>query len=103
MSEQNIEIFDFIAARVRIEYLEQDVSAALHLLYVFLSWTVQVAPGDLRIDIQKMIHFKLQQLPQGCRIGRNLIELDEQFGGLLESRGIFLKRWVYEPRVKANV
>jgi len=100
MNQENDAIVDPIGARARLEFLEQDLSLALHLLYAFLRWILEVCPAEFQIEIRKMLHFKLLQLPQGCRIGRRLIELDDQLGGFLETRGIWLKRWVYEPREK---
>ncbi len=93
---------ELIQARIKLDQLEQELSDAVNLLYGILASTLKDAPTEVRSKITRSVRFKLFQFPQGCRIGRRLIELDEQFGGLLESKGIWLKCWVYEPREKAN-
>lgn len=100
--EQIQPISDLIHFRVRADQLEQELSDAIHLLYGIIAWNLIDASPDTRSKIARSVHLKLLQFPQGCPIGRRLIELDEQFGGLLETKGIWLKRWVYEPREKAN-
>ena len=98
MAEPNQPIFDLIRAREQVEFLEQDLSLALHLFYVTLAWTITTAPLEQAERLRGQVHAKILQLPQGCRIGQQLIKLDEQSGGLLETHGIWLARWVYEPR-----
>jgi hypothetical protein len=94
-------VFSIIRLRVRAEELEQDLSCALHLLYGLLALIPRSSPID-GSQIAGIMRFKILQLPQGCRVGRRLIELDEQRGGLLEGKGIWLKRWVYESRERGN-
>ena len=98
MSNQNQAIFELSQARARNEYLEQDLSEALHLVYFMLTWTSTIVPPDQAERLRGVVHAKIQQMPQGCRIGQQLIKLDEQSGGLLEMHGIWLSRWVFEPR-----
>ena len=96
------QITDAISIRVQLHDLEQDLSNAVHLLYGILVMILSPMPNETESPIARVVRFKLLQLPQGCRVGRRLIELDDQFGGLLEGKGIWLKRWVYEPRGKEN-
>jgi hypothetical protein len=102
MSADSQLLSDLIRTRVSADQLEQDLSDALNLLYGILAVTLKDAPTEVRSRVTKSVRFKLFQLPQGCRIGRRLVELDEQFGGLLETNGIWLKCWVYEPRDSRN-
>jgi hypothetical protein len=88
-----------VQARLRSEQLQEDLSVALDFLYWFLVWIVKLSPG-LQAQVCRLLRFKFLQLPQGSRFGRRLIELDAQSGGLLDSGGIYLERWVYEPREK---
>jgi len=92
------ELSDLIGARARIEYLEQELSQALHLFYSSITWILTVYPPDPEQRIAKIIRAKILHMPQGCPLGQLLIALDEQNGGLLESKGILLSRWVFEPR-----
>jgi len=95
-------IFDLCTLRARNEFLEQDLSCVLHLYYCFIVNVFTFAPGGLAKDCRRALHAKILRLPQGCPIGKRLIELDQQFGGLLETKGVWLKRWVYEPREKTS-
>jgi hypothetical protein len=98
MAEPNQPIFDLIRAREQLEFLEQDLSLALHLFHTTLAWTLTIARPEQAERLRGLVHAKILQLPQGCRIGQQLIKLDEQSGGLLETHGIWLSRWVYEAR-----
>jgi len=99
MSDDNEDIVLVLAAaRARTEYFEQDLSLALHLFHTTLAWTLTIARPEQAERLRGQVHAKILQLPQGCRIGQQLIKLDEQSGGLLETHGIWLARWVYEPR-----
>jgi hypothetical protein len=100
-SPRNV-IFDLCAARARIDSLEQERSTVLHLYYSHLVFDLTNAPEVFAERIRRCVHTKILQLPQGCPVGKRLIELDKQFGGLLESKGVWLERWVYEPREKCN-
>src|SRR6267378_5802195 len=101
MSDDNEDIVLVLAAaRARTEYFEQDLSLALHLYYFTLTWMLTIALPDQAERLRGVVHAKILQLPQGCRIGQQLIKLDEQSGGLLETHGILLSRWVYERREK---
>jgi hypothetical protein len=95
-------VWELISARSRNWYLERDLSVALHLFYSFVVSALNIAPDSFSRRICCLLHAKLLQLPQGCPIGKRLIDLDKQFGGLLETKGILLERWVYEPREKPN-
>ena len=102
MSDNTQLINDVSQARGEIEYLEQDLSVALHLFYVTLAWIFTTTPPEQAERLRGLVHAKILQLRQGCRIGQQLIELDAQSGGLLETHGVWLSRWVYEPREKCN-
>jgi hypothetical protein len=91
---------DLIQARIRVDQLEQELSDAVYLLYGILALILTDAPTEVLSRTTRSVRSKLFQLPQGCRVGRRLIALDDQFGGFLETRGIWLKCWVYEPREK---
>ena len=99
--DQNL-VLDLSEGRARIEYLEQDLSEALHLFYAVLTWIFGSAPEEFLQRMRRQVHAKFHQMPQGCRIGQQLIELDAQSGGLLETHGVWLSRWVYEPREKCS-
>src|SRR5258708_38902239 len=93
-------IDDLISYRVRIEELEQDRSDALYLVYGIVIANLAIVPEDTRPHFTRSVYLAVLQLNQGCRLGRRLIALDKQFGGLLEEKGIWLERWVHEPRNK---
>jgi hypothetical protein len=99
---ENQLVRDLIAARERTEFCEQRLSEVLHLFYGTLVWILALVPSELESKIARVIHFKILQMRQGCPLGRRLIELDQQFGGLLETKGIHLRHWVYEPRENGN-
>jgi len=92
---------DLVAGRVKVNELEKDLSDLLHLFHGLLTFIATRAQAGLKPALADALHFKLLQFPQGFRVGRKLIDLDEQFGSVLENGGIWLKRWVYEPREKA--
>src|ERR1700749_5035861 len=102
MTDQSQILSDLIQARISRDQLEQQLSDAINLLYGILAMTLKDAPTEVRSRVTTSVRYKLFQLPQGCRVGRHLIEIDEQFGGLLETNGIRLKFWVYEPREHRN-
>jgi hypothetical protein len=100
-SENHEPLFELIGLHARAESLEQDLSDALHLLYSMLVWLSAAADSDFQRAIA-MFRAKIFQMPQGFRVGQQLIELDRQFDCLLESKGVRLQRWVYEPRKGPN-
>jgi hypothetical protein len=100
MSTDSQLLSDLVRARMRADQLEQELSDAVYLLYGIIAWNLVDASPDVRSGLARSVHLKLLQFPQGSPIGRRLIALDEQFGGLLETKGIWLKQWVYEPRKK---
>ena len=89
---------ELITLRVRAEVLEQDLSEAIHLLYSSLLWIAQFPESEFRQRTLAFQRAKIFQLPQGSRLGQELINLDKQFGNRLETHGVNLERWVYEPR-----
>jgi hypothetical protein len=95
-------VFDLCATRVRAESLEQELSELAQLFYSFLVLLLSVGGAKLENQIRCTLSSKIFQLTQGCSIGRRLIALDQQFGGVLEEMGMPLERWVYEPREKRN-
>jgi hypothetical protein len=102
MCDHHQVVFELCRVRAQNEYLEQDLSVALHLFYVMLGWIFTTTPPEQAERLRGLVHAKILQLPQGCRIGQQLIKLDEQFGGTLEMHGVWLSRWVYESRVKPD-
>jgi hypothetical protein len=102
MGPEKESVPDLIALRVRVENLEQDLSQALHLFYCQLIWTATSQESEFKRRGLALLRAKLLQLPQGSRLGQALIKLDEQFGNKLESHGVNLKVWVYEPRERRD-
>ena len=94
---------ELIGLRARHELLEQDLSQAVHLLYCWLVWVAKSPASEFRQRTLGMLQAKFLQMPQGCPLGRALIDLDQQFGGTLESYGVRLERWVFEPRERPSV
>jgi hypothetical protein len=92
--------FGLINLRVRVELLEQDLSQALHLFYCLLVWIATSPGSEFKQQTLGLLAAKFLQMPQGSRFGRTLIDLDRQFGNKLESHGVSLERWVFEPREK---
>jgi hypothetical protein len=99
--ERNL-VFDICAARRRAEALDQELSELSHLLHGFVVVLVATGRANVQEAVRTTLGEKILQLPQGCRIGRRLIEIDRQCGGLLEEMGIPLERWVNAPRHGAN-
>ena len=97
------EVFELVGLRTRVEVLEQDLSQAMHLLYGALMWVAKSPASEFRDGLLKFFWAKFLQMPQGFPIGRALIDLDVQFGGALQSHGVSLERWVFEPRERPNV
>jgi len=94
MTEDRIN--DIVRLRVRVDELEQDLSDAVHLLYGVLVLFMKLAPYETRSRLAGALRLRLQQFSQDHGIGMLLIDLDNQFGGLLESKGIWLMRWLRE-------
>jgi hypothetical protein len=99
--ERNL-LFDLGAARSRAEALDQELLELSHLLHGFIVVLLATGGANVQKTVRTTLGDKILQLPQGCRIGRRLIEIDRQRGGLLEEMGIPLERWVYAPRHGAN-
>lgn len=95
-------VSDVIGLRTRVEILEQDLSQSTHLLYWWLVSVAACPKSQFREQALAALRAKFLQMSQGCPLGKRLIELDEQNGGLLESKGILLSHWVYEPRGRWN-
>lgn len=93
---------ELISLRVRAEVLEQDRSEALHLFYCLFVWIATSYESDFKQRTVGLLRAKFLQFPQGFHLGQALIELDKQFGNELESHGVNLERWVYEPRRRPN-
>jgi hypothetical protein len=93
---------EMITLRVRVEVLEQDLSEAVHLLYCSLVWVATSPVSEFKQRTLALLKAKFLQMPQGFRLGQTLIELDRQFGSPLESLGVSLERWVFEPRERSN-
>jgi hypothetical protein len=91
---------DLVSARVRIAYLEQDLSDALYILYGLLVEIASHRECDLRDKALALVRLKILQMPQGFSVGKSLIDLDRQLGNVLESKGVNLEKYVYEARCK---
>src|SRR5580700_6623795 len=89
---------ELVTLRVRVGDLEQDLSEALHLFHCLLLWIAASPESEFRRRTLGLLRAKFLQLPQGVRVGQALVDLDAQLGNRLESRGVNLKRWVYESR-----
>jgi hypothetical protein len=93
---------EFVSLRVRVEVLDQDLSEAVHLLHCWLIWVATSPESEFKQRTLWLLKAKFLQMPQGFRLGRTLIELDKQFGSPLESVGVSLERWVFQPRERSN-
>ena len=93
---------ELVGLRVRVEILEQDLSSAVHLLHCWLVWVATSPESEFRQRTLALFVAKFLQMPQGFCLGRALIELDKQFGSPLESYGVSLERWVFQPRERSN-
>jgi len=89
---------DEVSLRVEVESLERDLLQAIHILYGLLMFLAVFGDPEFLEKAGRVIHQKILQIPQGGRVGRLLIEMDEQNGNILDSHGIRLGLWVYEPR-----
>jgi hypothetical protein len=96
------EISELVGLRVRVEVLEQDLSEAVHLIYCWLVWVATSPDSEFKQRTLGLLRAKFLQMPQGFVLGRALIDLDKQFGSPLESNGLSLERWVFEPRERSN-
>ena len=94
---------ELVSLRVRVEVLEQDLSEAVHLIYCFLIWVATSPESEFKLRTLGLLKAKFLQMPQGFCLGRALIDLDKQCGSPLESHGLSLERWVFEPRERSNV
>jgi hypothetical protein len=93
---------ELVSLRVRVEVLEQDLSEAVHLIYCWLIWVATSSESEFKLRTLGLLKTKFLQMPQGFCLGRALIDLDRQFGSPLESHGVSLERWVFEPREKGR-
>jgi hypothetical protein len=82
--------------------LASDLSEAVHLFYGLLLWVATQPESDCRRGTLAFIRTKFHQMPQASRLGQMFIDLDKQFGNSLESHGVNLERWVFEPRGRWN-
>jgi hypothetical protein len=102
MIDESKAVSELISLRVRVAVLEQDLSEATHLLYCWFVWIATSTESEFRRRALALLRMKFLQLPQGSSLGKALVDLDAQFGNKLESHGVNLKRWVYEPRGRWN-
>jgi hypothetical protein len=93
---------ELVSLRVRVEVLDQDLSEAVHLLHCWLIWVATSPESEFKQRTLRLLKAKFLQMPQGFRLGRALIELDKQFGSPLESVGVSLERWVFQPRERSD-
>jgi hypothetical protein len=93
---------ELVRLRVRVEVLEQDLSEAIHMLHCWLLLVATSPSSEFKQRTLGLLKAKFFHLPQGFCLGRTLIDLDKQFGSPLESNGVSLERWVFEPRERSN-
>jgi hypothetical protein len=93
---------ELVGLRVRVEVFEQDLSEAVHLIYCWLVWIATSPDSEFKLRTLGLLKARFLQMPQGFVLGRALIDLDKQFGCPLESNGVSLERWVFEPRDKTR-
>ena len=98
MGVENMGHSEIVSLRVRVEVLEQDLSEAVHLIYCWLIWVATSPESEFKLRTLGLLKAKFLQMPQGFVLGRTLINLDKQFGSPLESNGVSLERWVFQPR-----
>jgi hypothetical protein len=102
MDGEQAALSELVGLRVRVEVLEQDLSEAVHLIYCWLVWVAKSPDSEFKLRTLGLVKAKFLQMPQGFCLGRTLIDLDKQFGSPLESNGVSLERWVFEPRERSN-
>lgn len=93
---------ELISLRVREEHLTHNLSEAIYLLHCVLLWIAMQPESDARSCTLALIRAKFHQMPQGGALGQMIINVDIQFGNPLESNGVNLERWVFEPRGRWN-
>ena len=89
---------ELIELRVHEQRLVPDLSEAVHLFNCTLFWVATLPETDFKRSTLAFVRAKFYQMPQASRLGQMFIDLDKQFGNPLESNGINLERWVFEPR-----
>ena len=102
MDSERQALSELVSLRVRVEVLEQDLSEAVHLIYCWLVWVATSPDSEFKLRTLGLVKAKFLQMPQGFVLGRALIDLDRQCGSPLESHGLSLERWVFEPRERSN-
>ena len=102
MDSEREALSELVGLRVRVEVLEQDLSEAVHLIYCWLIWVATSPSSEFKQRTLGLLKAKFLQMPQGFVLGRALVDLDKQFGSPLESHGVSLERWVFEPRERSN-
>ena len=98
MDGEQAALSELVGLRVRLEVLEQDLSEAVHFIYCWLVWVATSPESEFKLRTLGLLKAKFLQMPQGFCLGRALIDLDKQFGSPLESNGVSLEPWVYDPR-----
>jgi hypothetical protein len=93
---------ELVGLRVRVEVLEQDLSEAVHLIHCWLVWVATSPESEFKLRTLGLLKAKFLQMPQGFCLGRALIDLDRQSGSPLESNGVSLERWIFQPREKTR-
>jgi len=93
---------EIVSLRVRVEVLEQDLSEALHMLHCWLLSVATSPSSEFKQRTLGLLKAKFLQMPQGFCLGRALIDLDRQCGSPLESHGVSLEQWVFQPRERSN-
>jgi hypothetical protein len=102
MGSERQALSELVGLRVRVEVLEQDLSEAVHMLHCWLIWVATAPSSEFKQRTVALLKAKFLQMPQGFCLGRALINLDKQFGSPLESNGVVLEQWVFQPRERSN-
>jgi hypothetical protein len=89
---------ELISIRVREEHLTHNLSEAVYLLHCVLLWIAIQPESEARSCALALIRAKFHQMPQGSALGQMITNVDKQFGNPLESNGVNIERWVFEPR-----
>jgi hypothetical protein len=102
MSAEPEVLRELIQLRVHEQHLAHNLTEAVHLFYCTLFWVATQPESDFKRSTLAFIRVKFHQMPQASGLGRMFIDLDKQFGNSLESNGVNIERWVFEPRGRWN-
>ncbi len=89
--------FALFEARASVEFLKQELSDVVHLLF---NLVMQAAsPAGLSAEtIRVLIWKRIREDQSSIRVWEDLAQLDDQLGRPLSARGILLDNWIEEWR-----